>query len=193
MLNTKIILGSTRKNRFSEKPGQWILGEAKKHSDMNVELLDLRDYPMPFLDYDTPPLMLNGKYPNDMAMKWARKIEEGDAFIVVTPEYNHGYSAVLKNAFDMVNKEWNNKPIGFVSYGSVGGARAVEQLRQVVIELQMAPIREMVSIPPNIFMPVWMGKDTSPNPFVSLEAGLPKFFDQLVWWANALKNARDKS
>ena len=122
-LRISIIIGSTRPNRFSEKPAQWLFEEAKKFPGIEVELLDLRDYPMPFYDQPRSPSgVTDGQYGNDIANKWAAKIGAADAFIIIGPEYNHGYSAVLKNAFDFIYREWNNKPVGFVSYGSVGGA-----------------------------------------------------------------------
>lgn len=190
MLKIKIILGSTRPNRFSDKPGGWILEAAGRKDGVEAELLDLRDYPMSFFDDSVSPAMRQGEYSNEVVKKWAQKIGEADGYIVVTPEYNHGYPAVLKNAMDYVYSEWNNKPIGFVSYGGVAGARSVEQLRQVAVELQMAPIRNAVHIPS-----FWTALDEKGNlkkdTFDSLEGGVKKFLDQLVWWAKALKTARE--
>lgn len=111
-----------------------------------AELLDLRDFPMPFFDEAITPTMLKEPYSNPDVARWTNKIAEGDAFVVITPEYNHGYPAVLKNALDYVKKEWSNKKVGFVGYGTLGAARAIEQLRQVVIELQMYPVRNAVHI-----------------------------------------------
>lgn len=196
-IEIKIILGSTRQGRFSEKPGQWILEEAKKLNNVEAELLDLRDYEMPFFDSAISPAMAQGKYENETVQKWSEKINEGDAFIIVTPEYNHGYPAVLKNALDVVYHEWNRKPVGFVAYGGAMGARAVEQLRQVAVELQMAPIRNAIHIPNEIFFPAIMGKGPSDikEMFEPMRKGpmgdpVEKFFDELLWWARALKRAR---
>jgi len=136
MIKVKVILGSTREGRFGEQPANWIVEEAKRLNDVEVELLDLRSYPMPFYDEPKSPSTTKGIFPNEVIANWAKKIDEGDAFIIVTPEYNHGYPAVLKNALDYIYYEWNKKPVGFVSYGGVGGARVVEQLREVTIELQ---------------------------------------------------------
>ena len=147
MLKIKVIIGSTRKGRFSERPAEWIFNEAKKLPDVDVEMLDLRDYPMPFFEEPESPSYKKAPYANPVVAKWTQKIADGDAFIVVMPEYNHGKSAVIKNAFDYVGPEWNKKAIGFVSYGSVGGARSVEHLRMSAIELQMAPVRIAVHIP----------------------------------------------
>lgn len=197
-IKIKIIIGSTRQGRFSEKPAQWIFEEAKKLEDVEVELLDLRDYNMPFFDSPISPSMAQGKYENEVVRKWSEKINDGDAFIVVTPEYNHGYPAVLKNAMDVIYPEWNRKPIGFVSYGSAMGARSVEQLRQVAVELQMAPIRHAIHIPNDIFFAAMMGKSPEgPEMFESIRKGpmgdpVEKFFNDLLWWARALKSARSK-
>lgn len=191
MLKVKVILGSTRQNRFSDKSGVWIVEEAKKKEGVDVELLDLRDYPFPFYNEPTSPAMVkDGAYPNDIVRKWAAKIREADAFIVIAPEYNHGIPGVLKNALDSVYAEWNNKPIGFVAHGSVGGARSVEQLRGVVVELQMAPIRNAVHIPQpwNLLDENGNLKDGALDPFKK-SAGA--FLDQLIWWAKALKTARE--
>lgn len=200
LIKIKIIIGSTRQNRFSDKPANWIFNEAKKLKDVGVELLDLRDYPMPFFDDATSPSMTNGQYSNETIQKWAEKINDGDAFIIVAPEYNHGYSAVLKNALDVIYPEWNKKPVGFVSYGGALGARVVEQLRQVAVELQMAPIRNAVHIPTDIFFAAMMGKGPN-NPkemFDRIHNGpmgdpVERFFNELLWWAKALKNARTES
>lgn len=193
-LKVKIILGSTRQNRFSDKPGMWILGEAQKRSDMEVELLDLRDYPMPFFDEPTSPNSKKEPFKNEAVAKWTAKIAEADAFVIIAPEYNHGVPAVLKNALDYVYPEWNNKPVGFVSYGNVSGARSVEQLREVVIELQMAPIRNAVHIPVDVLVKAagWSGP-ADPSALTALDEKAKGLLDQLVWWGNALKVARNKA
>jgi NAD(P)H-dependent FMN reductase len=191
MIKIKVIIGSTRQGRFSEKPAQWIFDEAKKLKDVEVEMLDLRDYPMPFFDEAVTPSMIKEPYANPAVAAWTKKIEDGDAFIVVTPEYNHGPSAVVKNAMDYVNKEWHKKAIGFVSYGSVLGARAIEQLRLVAIELQMAPIRQSLNVPFAVYMAAV--KETTPvkpELFEPLAAAKDTFLSQLVWWAKTLKDAR---
>lgn len=188
-LNVKIILGSTRSVRFSEKPGQWIFEEAKKRKDLNVELLDLRDYPMPFFDEVETPGYKSKPYTHESVVRWTAKIAEADAFIVVTPEYNHGYPGVLKNALDYVYQEWNNKPIAFVTYGSAMGARTVEQLRQVAIELQMAPIRNALHMPYDVLVASGKGVPVTEilAPYAERANGL---LEQLVWWGKALKTAR---
>lgn len=197
-IKIKIIIGSTRQGRFSEKPAHWILEEIKKDKNVEAELLDLRDYPMPFFDEAMSPAMANGQYSNEVIKKWAEKIDDGDAFIIIAPEYNHGYTAVLKNALDVIYPEWSRKPVGFIGYGGAMGARSIEQLRQVVIELQMAPIRNAIHISNDIFFPAMMGKGpTGPEMFEPMRKGamgdpVEKFFNDLLWWAKALKVAREE-
>lgn len=199
IIKIKVIIGSTREGRFSEKPAQWIFEEARKLEGAQVELLDLRDYEMPFFDSPVPPSMAKGQYSNEVVQKWAEKINEGDAFIIVSPEYNHGYSAVLKNALDVIYPEWHRKPVGFVSYGSALGVRSVEQLRQVAVELQMAPIRNAIHIPADIFMAAMMGNGPQgPEMFESIRKSpmgdpVERFFNDLFWWAKALKTARNNA
>ncbi|MCL4352975.1 NAD(P)H-dependent oxidoreductase [Patescibacteria group bacterium] len=187
-MKIQIIIGTTRIDRFSETAARYIYGEAKKRKELEVELLDLRDYPMPFYEDSIPPKMLKGKYTNAIVKKWAGKISKGDGYIIVTGEYNHGYPAVLKNALDYIYYEWGNKPVGFVAYGSVGGSRAIEQLRQVVAELQMTSIRSAIYIPWPIYM---AAREKKENPFAPLASLTKEFLDQLTWWTKVLKSARD--
>ena len=120
-LRIKVIVGSTRANRFSEKPAEWIFDAARKREDLDVELLDLRDYPLPFFEEAMPPGMAKDGYTNPIVVKWRDKIREADGFIICTPEYNHGYPAVLKNALDYVYFAWSRKAVAFVSWGGAGG------------------------------------------------------------------------
>ena len=144
MPRSGIILGSTRPNRNGEQVARWVLDVAAGRNDAHYELVDLRDYPLPHLDEPLPPSM--GQYQNDHTKEWAQKIASFDGFVMVTPEYNHSTSGVLKNAIDFLYAEWNNKAVGFVSYGAVGGARAAEHLRLVAAELQMADVRQQVAL-----------------------------------------------
>lgn len=194
-IKLKIILGSTRQGRFGEKPARWICDEAGALADVEVELLDLRDYPLPHYDEPTAPMAKKGKYDHEVVQRWAERIADGDAFIVVSPEYNHGYPGVLKNALDYIYPEWVRKPVAFVGYGNAGGARAVEQLRQVVIELQMWPMRSALHIPSAVYAAV--AKEpvpVSPDLFKPLKEGrvnqVERFFAELIWAARALKQAR---
>ena len=183
-----IIISSTRQTRFGDKPARWIYDLAASRGDMDVELLDLRDFPMPFFD----EVASNAWAPtqNEVGQRWQKKVAEFDGFIIVAAEYNRGPTGVLKNALDYAYVEWNRKAVGFVGYGSVGGARAVEQLRTISVELQMAPIRTGVHIQGADFMAVWQqGKDISE--LAHLQPNATAMLDELVWWTSALKTARE--
>ena len=179
-----IILGSTRPNRNSEQVARWVVDVATRRGGAQFELVDLRDYPLPHLDEPLPPSL--GQYQHEHTKRWANKIASFDGFIIVTPEYNHGTSGVLKNALDYLYSEWNNKAVGFVSYGAVGGARAVEHLRLVAGELQMADVRQQVALSLitefqnySLFTP---GDHTIP--------ALHTLIDQVVAWSTALAPLR---
>ena len=144
MTRIGIILGSTRPNRNGEQVARWVYDIASRRDDAEFELVDLRDYPLPHLDEPLPPSM--GQYQNEHTRQWADKIDSFDGFVMITPEYNHSTSGVLKNAIDYLFAEWANKAVGFVSYGSVGGARAAEHLRLIAGELQMADVRQQVAL-----------------------------------------------
>ena len=190
-LNIKIILASVRESRFGDKPAEWITTITKEKEGLAVELLDLKEYQLPVFAEAVSPLQIKGEYRTPEINRWAKKIAEADAFIVVTPEYNHGYPSSLKNNIDYLYKEWNDKPVCFVSYGATGGARVIQQLRQVSTELQMAPIRNSVHI-----MSPWFLTETDGT----LKAGALDVYTkpaqnmvtQLIWWAKALKNAREQ-
>lgn len=146
--NIKIILGSTRKGRTSDKIGAALKAIADTRSDIKTEILDLNDYNLPFFNDETPPAMRQ-MITDPVVQKWSDKISEADAFIIVVPEYNAGYPGVLKNALDSLYKEWNNKPVAFVGFsgGPSGGASAIAQLQQVAIALQMKPIADDIKVP----------------------------------------------
>jgi NAD(P)H-dependent FMN reductase len=184
-LKIKVIVGSTRANRFSDKPAQWILEHATKRSDLDVELLDLRDYPLPFFEEAMPPGMAKDGYTDPAVVKWRDKIREADGFIICTPEYNHGYPAVLKNALDYVYYAWSRKAVAFVSWGGTGGTRGVEQLRLVAVELDMVPTRCAVHI-----SNPWFIKDASEIATDQNNAAAAALLDHLTWWTRALKTAR---
>ena len=191
-LSIKIILGSTRQGRFADKPATWILSELHKNSGVQAEILDLRDYPMPFFEEAVSPGAKKEEYTNEAVEAWRLKIAEADGFIMIAPEYNHGYTAVLKNALDYVYPEWNKKTVGFISYGSALGARSVEQLRQVVIELQMAPIRNSIHMPYDVIVGAGKGMPDAElfAPYADRATG---FIGQLLWWTSALKTARNSA
>lgn len=189
-LNIKIILASVRDGRFGDKPAEWIADIAKEAEGFSVELLDLKDYSLPIFAESVSPAYVEGDYSNPLVNRWSEKIASADGFIVVTPEYNHGYPSSLKNNTDYLYKEWNKKPIAFVGYGTTGGAFAVGQFRQVAIELQMAPIRTAVHITSPWSL---VEKDGSLKlgAFEHYESGAKKMLEQLKWWAKALKDARE--
>ena len=182
-----IIIGTTRAARFSEKPAKWIHGVAAARGDMSVELIDLRDYPMPFFDEVASNMWAPSK--NEVAKRWQKKVAEFDGYIFVTAEYNRGVPAVLKNAIDYAYPEWNRKAAAYVGYGSVGAARSIEHLRLICVELQMAPTRTGVHIQGADFMAALMqGKDI--RELTYLEKNSKDMLDELHWWASALMVAR---
>lgn len=185
-----IIIGSIRQNRFAERAARWIYGMAQPRKDVTVELIDLKEFSLPLFAEAIPPAYAPSQ--NEYALRWQRKMAEFDDYIFTAAEYNHGPTAVLKNALDHAYAEWRNKPVAFVGYGGVGGARAIEQLRLHAIELQMAPIRSAVHILwPDFSAALNSGKDLSDFPH--LNQGAQGMLDQLVWWSNALKSARERS
>jgi NAD(P)H-dependent FMN reductase len=185
-----VIVGSTRQGRFSEKPAQWIFQRLKNRGGVDARLLDLRDFPMPFFDQPMPPAMPGRPaYENEVVKKWTAEIARSDGFVFVTPEYNYGPSAVLKNALDWVYPEWNRKAAAFVSYGSAMGARGIQQLRLTAIELQLAPVRSSVYIPVATLWAHFQGGDVDAG-LTELEAAAKTMIDDLVWWTAALKAAR---
>lgn len=188
MLKFAIIISSTRAGRFADKPTQWIKNIADQRSDATFEVLDLRDYPMPFFDEVASSAWAPSS--NAVAVKWQHKLTEFDGFIFITAEYNHGPTAVLKNALDYASVEWNKKPAAFVGYGAVGAARAVEQLRTIAIELQMANIKTGVFIQGADFMEAWK-QGAALEDMAHLQPGVTNMLDELAWWGKVLKTARE--
>ena len=184
MTRIGIILGSTRPNRNGEQVARWVYDIASRRSDAEFELVDLRDYPLPHLDEPLPPSM--GQYTNEHTRQWADKIASFDGFVIVTPEYNHSTSGVLKNAIDYLYAEWNNKAVGFVSYGGVGGARAAEHLRLVAGELQMADVRQQVAL--SLLTEFENFSVFKPGDYN--RAALDTLLDQVIAWSAALAPLR---
>ena len=181
-----IIIGTTRPGRIGEAVGKWVYDIASKRTDAEFELVDLIDYNLPLLDEPVPPSM--GQYSKEHTKKWAAKIATFDGFIFVSPEYNHGTSGALKNAIDFIYAEWNNKAAGFVAYGSAGGARAVEQLRLVMAEVQVATVRAQVML--SLFTD--FENYSVFKPADRHENSLNVVIDQVIAWAGALKTVREK-
>lgn len=184
MIKLAIIIGSTRPGRNGEAVARWVHDIAKKRKDAEFELVDIKDFNLPLLDEPIPPTM--GKYSQPHTKAWAAKIAAFDAFVFVTPEYNHGISGALKNAIDFLYAEWNNKAAGFVSYGSAGGARAVEQLRLVMAELQIADVRAQVML--SLFTDFENFSVFKPAPHQ--EKAVTAMLDQVIAWGKALKTLR---
>ncbi|MER8579762.1 NAD(P)H-dependent oxidoreductase [Mesorhizobium sp. M0189] len=182
-----IVIGSTRAARFADVPAQWIAKIARSHADIDVEVVDLRDFPLPFFDEVASSAWAPSQ--NEVAQRWQKKVAGFDGFIFTAAEYNHGPTAVLKNAIDYAANEWNKKAAGFVGYGSVGGARAVEQLRLHAIELQMAPVKSAVHIAWAEFLAVKQGEKKL-DEFEHLNQAATALVNDIAWWARVLKTAR---
>ncbi|MFF0339275.1 NADPH-dependent FMN reductase [Kribbella sp. NPDC004875] len=183
-LKIAVILGSTRPGRNGKAVADWVLEQAQQRTGATYELIDLLDYPLPHLDESLPPSI--GQYANDHTKAWAERIAAYDGFVFVTPEYNHSTSGVLKNAIDYLYGEWNNKAAGFVSYGGLGGARAIEHLRGISAELQIADVRQQLSF--SLFSDFENFSVFTPGPQYADQAAV--LFDQLESWAAALKPLR---
>jgi NAD(P)H-dependent FMN reductase len=190
-LRLQIIIGSTRPGRFADKPVAWLKDRLEGRDEFELDVLDLRDYPLPFFESPTSPARSLREYPNDDIAKLGKRFDAADGYIAVTSEYNHGYPASLKNAMDTVFPEFNKKPMTFVGYGNAGGARAIEQLRLVSVEFEMAPLRRAVHIFPDLMLPAMTAEEFTPEIFESLDPRLEMMITELIWWANALKAARD--
>ena len=184
-----VIVSSTRSGRFADIPAQWLWEIVSKRDDAEFELIDLRDYPMPFFEEKLSPMY--GPPENEAALRWGAKIASLDGYIFITAEYNHGITAVLKNALDYAYMEYNRKPAAFVGYGGAGGARAIEQLRLVLAELQVASLKHTVHIGTGEMIGiVRQGKSMADYPYLA-DSTAP-MLNEIVWWSDALKAARDK-
>jgi NAD(P)H-dependent FMN reductase len=184
MTRIGVILGSTRPGRRGEQVASWVLEIASARDDADFELVDLADYPLPHLDEPLPPSM--GQYQNAHTLEWAATIARFDGYIFVTPEYNHSTSGVLKNAIDYLYAEWNNKAMGVVSYGVVGGARAAEHLRLIAGELQMADVRTNVAL--SLFTDFRNFSDLAPAEHQAPALGT--LLDQVLAWSRAFEPLR---
>ncbi len=184
MIKIGIIIGSTRPGRNSEAVAKWVYEIAKQRDDAQFEVIDIADYKLPLLDEPVPSAM--NQYAKDHTKAWAAKIGSMDAFIFVTPEYNHAPTGALKNAIDYIYAEWNNKAAGFVGFGSAGGVRAVEQLRQIMAELQIADVRAQVSL--SLFTDFENFSVFKPAPHQA--DSVNAMIGQVVAWGSALKPLR---
>ena len=185
-LKVAIIIGSTRPGRNGEAVGRWIYEKAKNRDDAEYELVDIKDYNLPLLDEPIPPSM--GRYSNEHTKIWSSKIDSFDAYVFVTPEYNHGIPGALKNAIDFLFKEWNNKVAGFVSYGSAGGVRAVEHLRLVMAEVKVATVRAQVQL--SLFTDFENFSTFKPHEIHVKSTN--NMLDEVISWASAMKTLRTR-
>ena len=184
-----VIIGSIRPTRFGDKPAQWILEHAQARGDVEVELVDLKDYELPL--FDAPASDLWMPTPNPVAAKWQAKLNEFDGYIVVTAEYNRSVPGALKNAIDWAYTPFMKKAVAYLAYGSVGGARAVEHLRNIMTEVQAVSVRQGIHIGGSDFMPIMMGQKTWDEVKGGFDAFVPDLLDNLAWWAQATKTARE--
>ncbi|UXN68791.1 NAD(P)H-dependent oxidoreductase [Devosia neptuniae] len=192
-LKIAVIISSTRPTRFGELPAKWIADKVNERPELQAEIVDLRDFDLPFFD----EMASNAWMPsaNPEAIRWQNKISEFDGYIFVTAEYNRSITGALKNALDQAYVNWNKKPFGAVGYGSVGGARAVEHLRNIGVELQMVPTRSAVHIGGADFAavhPGFGGTKTIADLEASIGNSANDMLNQLTWWAKATKAARDE-
>lgn len=189
-LRIAIVVGTTRPGRFADTPTGWIVNMAKGWGEAEFEIVDLRDYPMPFFEEKVAPVYALPE--NEIALRWVRKMARFDGYIFITAEYNHSVSGVLKNALDYLYAEVRRKPAAFVGYGGVGGSRAVEHLRHILAEMQMTALKHAVYI--GMIEMVGMlreGKQITDFPWLA-DAARP-MLDELVWWAGTLRDGRTAS
>lgn len=186
-----VIVGSTRPTRFADIPAKWILDQANARGDIDAEIVDLRDFPLPFFDEAASNLWAPSQ--NEVAVAWQKKVASYDGYIFVVAEYNHSITAALKNALDQSYVDWNHKAFGAIAYGAMGGARALEHLRNIGVELHMASTRSAVHIATGDFFKVHPGFGGSGN-LADIEGSIgpsaKAMLDELVWWTNATKAAR---
>lgn len=189
-LDIAIIIGNTREARLGPRVAEWLHGIASQREDLRFTLVDLKDFDLPLFNEKASNLWLPSEDPR--AVAWQSKIAEFDGYVVVTAEYNRSMTGALKNAFDQAYNEWNRKPIGFLGYGGVGGARAVEHARLVAIELQMVPVRTAVHLSGGDFFAVLRGEKTMTEVESHLLPATSEMLDQLAWWGQAARAARQR-
>ena len=186
MIKIAIVIGSTRPGRNGEAVARWVHEQAGQRSDAQFELVDIATFGLPVFDEPMPPAM--GQYSKDHTKRWAAKVAEFDGYVFVTPEYNHAPPAALKNALDYLAAEWNNKAAGFVSYGSAGGTRAVEHLRLIAAELQMATVRSQVAL--SLFTD--FENFSVFRPAATHDMAMNTMLEQLISWSAAMKAVREQ-
>lgn len=187
MIKVAIIIGTTRPQRKAPAVANWVYDIAKTRKDAEFEIVDIQEFNLPLLDEPVPPSL--SQYSQSHTKAWAAKIDSFDAYVFVTPEYNHGIPGSLKNAIDFIYKEWNNKSAGFVSYGSIGGSRSAEQLRLVMAEMQVADVRGQVML--SLYTD--FENFTEFKPASHHEKSVHTMLDQVIAWGSALKQLRKNS
>lgn len=184
-----VIIGSTRKTRFADKPAAWFMSKVEGNADLDFELVDLRDFDLPFFNEVASNAWVPSQDPK--AIAWQKKIGEFDGYVFIVAEYNHSITGALKNALDQAFVEWNHKPMGAVGYGGVGAARAIEHLRGIAVELEMVPVRNAVHIGGGDFYKVSGGDTPISEIEANLQGGLDGLLKDLVWWTKATVAARN--
>jgi len=183
-MNIQIIIGSIREGRRGKSIGEWAYRAASARGDLSVELIDLNDWNLPMFDLAKPPIM--GNYANPLQQRWAKKIKAADGYVFISPEYNHSFPSALKNAIDYLYAEWGRKPATFIGYGPTGAIRSIEQLRLVLLELNMAPLGKALHL-------MRVHEKMEDNRFLGDEqdaANLNHVLDELLWWSRALSEAK---
>lgn len=187
-----LIISSTRDARWADKPAQWALAKMQQRDDIDVELVDLRDFHIPFFNEVASNAYVPTQDPN--AVRWQQKVAGFDGYVFLVAEYNRSITGALKNALDQDYVDWGKKPMGLIGYGSVGAARAAEHLRLMAIELQMVPVRAGVHIGGSDFYRV-SAYNPNPEPMEALDGvlggSLKDMLDQVSWYASVLKPARE--
>jgi NAD(P)H-dependent FMN reductase len=188
-MHVAVITGTTREGRFSERVAKWVIGHLAQRDGFEIEEIDLRDHQLPFFT-GVAPARAGRDYANAEVARLGEAVDRADGYVVLCAEYNHGYPAVLKNATDWTFPEWQHKPMSFVGWGQVGGARAVEQLRLVAVELEVAPLRHAVHILPDVMIAARSTDADDLSVFAPLTPRLDLLADDLAWWMDALTPAR---
>ena len=189
-LHIALIIASTRTTRFADRIVPWVDHQLRSRPEIDLDVVDVRDVALPDYDLPAPPAFARREYTSEAERALGQRIDAADGFVILTNEFNHGYSAALKNVLDHYFAELEHKPVAFVGYGNVGGARAIEQLRQVVAELSMVSVRESVHVFGIQFPAVREGGQAAADVFSALGPRMTAMIDHLLWWARALTQAR---
>lgn len=187
-----VVIGSTRQTRFADKPVAWFMEKVKNHPELDFEVVDLRDVDLPLFDEPASNAWMPSSDPR--AVAWQKKIGAFDGYVFVVAEYNHSITGALKNAMDQAFVEWNRKPMTAIAYGSMGGARALEHLRAIAVEVEMVPLRHAIHIGGADFFKVWNGGENAQISEIegNLQNALKATLEELSWWARVLKEAREE-